>query len=706
MVGISVLGVLLWLGAAGAEVREVPGAVEEPAFGEQIVVTAARLEQRRDEVPAHVTVIEGEALARSPGAVVDEVLGGVSGFGLFRRASSVSAHPTTQGASLRGVAPSGVSRVLVLLDGLPLNDDFGGWVAWGKVSTEGLERVEVVPGGGSQVWGNQALGGVIQLVTVAPAEGQLRFAGRVGERSERSIDLGVGERWRRPVGALGASLGVSLFETGGYPVIGADQRGAIDLAATSEHETFSGRLRFEPGVRQTFELRARHFSEERGNGTPLTGNATDGLQLALSAGWGRPDGILWEGTVSASDQRFRSTFSAQTADRSSERPALDQFRVDSESLALSLQGSRQVGERHRLSLGLDARMVEGATHEDFRNLGGGFTRRRRAGGEQELAGFYVQDVVALGEGGQAVLGLRLDRWRHLDGARHESDLASGATTRDDRFDDRDRMAWSPRLALRQRLGGGWSWHGATWGAFRAPTLNELYRPFRVGNDITEANPELDRERLWGAEMGFERGARRGDLRLTVFWNRLDDPVVNVTVAPALVSGVIAPCGFVPAGGSCRQRRNLDRSRVRGFELDGRWRPGRDWRLEASYLWSDGEVVEAPEQPALEGRPLAQVPEQRASLGLIHRPPGRLGVALQVRWQDGRFEDDLGTRRLADALVVDLRLDHPLPRGWEVFAGVENLLDEVVESGRNAAGLVSLASPRRMFCGFRWSRTPP
>src|SRR2546429_4619415 len=90
---------------------------------------------------------------------------GVPVFIFFRRGDSLPANPAAQGVSLRGLGPSGASRSLVLLDGVPLNDPFGGWVAWTKVPREGLERAELVPGGGATAWGNAALGGVVQLFT-------------------------------------------------------------------------------------------------------------------------------------------------------------------------------------------------------------------------------------------------------------------------------------------------------------------------------------------------------------------------------------------------------------------------------------------------------------------------------------------------------------------------------------------------------------
>ena len=143
-------------------------APEAPARLEPIVVTPTRIEQQAGESPASVTVLTADDIRRSPYVALDDVLRQIPSFGLFRRSSSLVGHPTTQGVSLRGVGPSGASRALVLVDGIPINDPFGGWVPWSRVPLLSVEQIEVVRGGGSALWGNGALGGVINVLTGVP----------------------------------------------------------------------------------------------------------------------------------------------------------------------------------------------------------------------------------------------------------------------------------------------------------------------------------------------------------------------------------------------------------------------------------------------------------------------------------------------------------------------------------------------------------
>ncbi|MDQ7814165.1 Plug domain-containing protein, partial [Brevundimonas sp.] len=127
----------------------------------EVVVTGARLPPAAGEAAFSIIRLDDGDLRDQQR--LDEALASVPAVSLFRRTSSLSANPTTQGISLRAVAPSGAGRTLVTLDGVPLNDPFGGWVIWSQVPTESLSGLDIVRGSGAGPYGAGALTGVIQL---------------------------------------------------------------------------------------------------------------------------------------------------------------------------------------------------------------------------------------------------------------------------------------------------------------------------------------------------------------------------------------------------------------------------------------------------------------------------------------------------------------------------------------------------------------
>src|SRR5438552_13053136 len=162
---------------------------------ETVTVTPTRSEQRVGDIPASVSVLTSDDIKASPAVVADDVLRQIPTFSLFRRTSSLSSHPTSQGVSLRGIGPSGVSRTLVLADGIPQNDPFGGWVYWSRVPLDSADRIEVVDSSNSSLYGNFAMGGVINIVTSRPTAPTIEVKTQYGNKKTPKFDYFAADRW-------------------------------------------------------------------------------------------------------------------------------------------------------------------------------------------------------------------------------------------------------------------------------------------------------------------------------------------------------------------------------------------------------------------------------------------------------------------------------------------------------------------------------
>ena len=139
----------------------------QPApFFEAVNVTSSRTDVARVDPTSTVTVISSSDLLTSGPLAIDDALKTIPGSRCFGRTSSRNSNPTSQGVALRGIGGTSPSRSLVLADGVPLNDAFGGWVFWDKVPQAAIDRIEVDRGSGGDLYGADALGGVVQLVTV------------------------------------------------------------------------------------------------------------------------------------------------------------------------------------------------------------------------------------------------------------------------------------------------------------------------------------------------------------------------------------------------------------------------------------------------------------------------------------------------------------------------------------------------------------
>lgn len=659
-----------------------------------IVVTGARLPPAAGEAAFSVIRLDADDLR--PQRRLDEALAAVPAVSLFRRNSSLAANPTTQGISLRAIAPSGAGRTLVTLDGAPLNDPFGGWVIWSQVTTESLSGLDIVRGSGAGPYGAGALTGVIAL--------RERDAGSV-------LDASVAERGGARVAGSGATalgpvriVASGLYETSdGYVPVRGSAAGAADTPL--DLEVRSAALRADlPLAEAVVSLRAAAFEEDRGSGLDGARATASGNSLSAAAALRpRADRPGWRLQAWRRESDLANTSVAVSADRTSTTPANDQYEtpaagwgVNAALRRIAVSGVARV----EWELGADARFNEGETRERFRYMAGAFTRDRVAGGETSVAGVYAEGSWDSGPW-LAAGGLRYDGWRNENGRRLERDLATGLPTLDEGDPDRSGEVVSARLAVRRDMGGGQSVRLAGYSGFRPATLNELHRPFRVGNDLTEANAALAPERLAGVETGWAWTGDRASLTATAFWTRIEDAIVNVTIGAG--PGTFPRAGFVPAGGVLRQRRNAGTIEATGVELDGRFELSDALSLHAALSATDARLDGGAPAPQLTGLRPAQAPIWSAVVGLDWRPVEQLTLAADLRWESRRFEDDLNSRVLDAAVTVNMRAEWGVSPSATLWLAADNLLDADVETGETGTGVSSFGPPRTLSVGVRLSR---
>lgn len=675
-------------------IQDVPPPVTPTALPE-IVVTAARLPPAAADAAFSVVRIDETVLSRS--SRLDEALRSVPAVSLFRRTSSAAANPTTQGISLRAIAPSGAGRTLVLLDGVPLNDPFGGWVIWSQATPESLESLDVIRGAGSGPYGAGALTGTITL----------RERGKGG-----ALDVSASERGGvRTAGAASTRLGpLAVTLSGlrevsdGYVPVRGPAAGAADTPL--DLDSRSAALRVDTALGQAnLSVRAATWEEDRGSGLAGTRANASGHSLSATAAQApTADGYGWRLQAWRIDSNLANSSASVSADRSTTTPANDQFKTPATGWGLNAALRRRMadfaGGRLEWELGADARFNDGETNELFSNpTGAGFTRIRRAGGETAVAGAYV-DASWTAADWLVAGGLRVDRWENTGGFRQENTLATGAVLLNESDADRSGEVVSARLALRRDLGGGYAARAAAYSGFRPATLNELHRPFRVGNDITEANAALTPETLRGVETGlaFDReGVRWG---ASVFWNQIEDAIVNVTIGAG--PATFPRAGFVPAGGVLRQRQNAGTIDAWGVELTGALDLSSAVSLNAAASWTDAEIDGGSSAAQLTGLRPAQAPEWSATAGLDWRATDRVTLALAARYESSRFDDDLNSRVLDAAVTLDARAEWAFTPNAILWMAADNLFDEDVEVSETGTGVAGYGPPRTLSVGLRLS----
>jgi outer membrane receptor protein involved in Fe transport len=241
---------------------------------------------------------------------------------------------------------------------------------------------------------------------------------------------------------------------------------------------------------------------------------------------------------------------------------------------------------------------------------------------------------------------------------------------------------------------------AAYGGFRAPSLNELYRPFRLGNNLTEANPGLTPEKLYGAEIGFGQSLETVTWDVTGFYNQLHGAITNVTVAhgPVTVPGL----GTVPVGGLLIQRQNAGNVHATGIESEVHWQAN-DWlALDAAFDYVDAHVEGGTAAAQLTGKRPAQAPRFTLTGGFHATPLDRLTLSANLRYESTRFADDQNTLPLAPAATVDARISYRLWEGLSAYLAGDNLFNARVATTESADFVTNYAAPRILRIGVSWA----
>lgn len=652
-----------------------PAWAEEVALVDRasIIVTASGnlAPSDSDQVLAQDLILD---LQQGFGERVENRLRDVAGLGQFRRSDSRSAHPTSQGMTLRGLGGNASSRALVTLDGVPQADPFGGWIAWSAYDAVRLGGISIARGGGSGADGAGALAGTIALHSemTSGVAGSLAYGSR--DSWDASLNLGTN------LGAGAVSLDGRYARGDGFTPIVKSQRGAVDRPAPYEQGGVGLRARFDAGGHGRVEASVRAFRDERDRGVDYTQSQISGVDASLRMVDEAPDAAQWSALAYVQVRELESGFSRMVGQRESSMPSLFQ-RVPATGMGLRGEVRPLISGAHPLRLGADWRRTVGRTDEDYSFSGLVANGRRIAGGSSDVAGLFAEWTggAAEADGLLWTLSGRLDHWRLGEGYRNE-DLAGEAPV-NLVFAARSNWEGSGRAGLRWKSGDV-ALRGAAYRGWRLPTLNELYRPFRVGADTTFANEALVPERLWGGDVGADWANDRARLSLTLFANHLDNAIANVTIADS----------------NNNRRENLDAIKAKGAEVSGGYDFG-PIAADFSYAFTDAKVKSAVGD--LDGQRPAQLPKHMASFSLRGNKDSRIGGFWTMRYIGPQYEDDIGALRLKGVVTADAGVSLRLTDQWMVEARGENLFDAMVPAAISSTGLIERALPRTIWLGLRF-----
>jgi len=712
---------------------------------QEITVTATRSEVAPDESPVSSTVVSSEEIDIRSIQMVDQALDTAAGVYANR---GKGYQDTQAGVGMRGFAGRGTgpSRTLILIDGQPLNDPYTGQLVWGTIPVSEVERVEVVRGPFSALYGSNAMGGVVQILTKAVDRRQAELWGEYGSQDTFRYGARLADRF---FDKLGVSLSYDRLQSGGYssqlvttagsagtggtPVTGFVPTLTSSGAATYligqsgdnwwKQQVWRTRGDYSFNSRTTVAVQYMHQSSNYGydaytsflrtasglpfdSGTASIAVGSSTRRLTVSPSMFLPgDGGNRSHLASIRLHHSVSPNSRIRLSAGMVRSPLAYYSTPGSGSSLSggpgvisdrpnrawfgeAQWTWNVNNRHTLTAGTELRRDWTGVAE---NTVPNYTRRTEspvlsyaARGKAFTQGAFVQHEWRLGERVFLVSGGRYDYWRTFDGSNE-----TVGTTLVNQYGNRSNQSASGKAAILYKAPGGVSLRASVGNAYRSPSVYDLYRAWRSSTGIIYAsNPDLQPEKLLAWEAGANRRWNGGfEVDAAFFDNHVSDLIyrsTDLTVDPA---------------GKYRPVVNAAKARTRGFEGFAR-APLRSWLFaRAAYTWTEAEITKNPAVPTSVGKRIPQVPAHNASLGLF-AARGRWNANVTGRYVSAVFSSDANTDSTKGVygafdpfFEADASISVDVTRYLTFHVNVQNLLDRVYFNYYPVAG-------RLVFTGLR------
>lgn len=696
--GAALLGAPALAFAAATETSAPAG----PTPVSEVVVTATRTPTAIKEVPESVSVVTAQQVRDAPGQGLDDLLRNLPGMTLGAIGPDVG-HPTAYNEGMRGL-PTTETRMLVLVDGVPINDPFFGYIQWNRIPLDNIARVEVVRGGGSPLWGNTAMGGVVNVITRAPTSDELLVDAAGG--SYGTYRTSLSGAWR-PADWVGLSLNAAFRGTDGYQTTPSSWtsfgttslRSPVYTPTSSDARNLGLRADFTPSADLSGFLDVHSTRDGQTLSTPI---GLDRQHIWTYAGGVTKrfgDGLALNAVVFHDDSDFITNNPHLLSFTTEYDSNVHTTHVFDNGASLTLSKAAD-GLLKSWRLGMDVHQIEGRDDALYYQPSGQLAAPMIVGGGHQLfvAGFGQAELKPL-DPLLIMASLRYQYYRNSDGAdTFPPGFGRLATSEKFRFTPRVDVRWTltPEVALR----------GAWYQSFRAPTLDQLYRTYAdTTAGIYEGSPRLSPESLEGGEIGLDVTHGRIRSQLTAYDTTIRNLITQRNLAPSEAPDLLGvECGYDAATFtylSCTRNINAASATARGVEAEVEGDLGGGVSTRLTYTYADSRYTADPVDPTAVGERLEGVPRHNASAGLTYEAPSRWRASAILRyvsnsWGDAHPEDGL----IQNAhLTVDASASYQISRRLETYLQVQNLFDARYVAS-NGGGAPMLGTPLEVMAGMR------
>lgn len=668
---ILIVGIISLQSAFSQEILKDTIALDE------IVVTATKTSRNLKDIPARISVISSGIIENTPLLQVDDILRFTPGINVNRSTGIYSQRPMV---TLRGLSGNEQSRTLVLMNGVPINTSDEGGVNWNRINPYDIDRIEVFKGPGSSLYGNNAMGGVINLITRKPAESREIYAAvAYGTFNTVRQDLNIRVRTEK---SFYGSVSQYFVKSDGYNNIPEEDRTAFDTERSLEEIGISARVGYDKNPWFNIEMQYDVFRDKRGEGYQIyipegcyRNFNTNLLRSNLKGGNEKThyDLNLFYQMEHYYDVNERVRY--MPADTLYSRYDVNSYRQDMGSL---FSISRELSENNTLTGGFEWKQgsIEGGDYyqtEPYDTVYNEGKIRTIAGYIQDEFAFYNNKI-------RLIAGLRYDRVTFTDGNFYTTDPWKDTPE----LKDHTWSEFSPRLGLRFNFIPKVSAYLSYSHGFRASILDDLTRTGWMWVGPKYANPELGPESINNYEAGIDvKPVVNMKVSASAYFAKGDDMLYYVSTGDSIFGRPI----YI--------RENVTTVAMKGVEIELNYEVLNRVNILASYNYADSRIDAFAERPELIGKKLTYTPKHAASAALLWRNR-IIDINIRGLYKSKQFGNDENTDIIDSYTTFDLQLSRSVNQIFFISLDIQDVFDnrhmetsEYISPGRVITGRIAV-----------------
>jgi outer membrane receptor protein involved in Fe transport len=655
---------------ARAQTTPTPGAPVESL--PPVVVSAGRGSDV-EKLDVSTTVITRKQIEAMPETSVDQIVSKIPGVWTFSIPTG-ELHPTGQPFNIRGFGSSTTINTLVMVDGVPMNDPYFRTVDWSTVSKGSIERIEVIRGGGGAgLWGNMAMGGIINIITKVPSRTGASIDANYGSYNTAN---GVFNGTVVASDRLKASVDYAHSQSSGYNLTPAQYQNAnlVPTASKSDNVTVSAYFDANDSLK-LFSKAYFHQAYEDGLVYALAHNQWSSYRFLLGGSYQLEEKSAINFSAWAGGGVFGTINASNGSYTLNNVGATNQFVNQREIAPNNNQGGSiflQLETDHvkDIKIGADARRTQVTDNINLFSAAG-LQTSFVAQGEHRLEGVFAQGTYKL----TAIpiditVGLRGDFYQALNAS-----VLSVNSGTNNLVPDSSASNFDPRIGLKLYATDTLILRAAAYRNFSEPGMNQMYRSFASGASFTTTNPMLQPMTNFGQEVGFDFEWREFKLSGTVFNNNLDNFIDFVAICS---SNAACAAPFATAAGltgitSVNQYNNVGSATFQGYEIMAGWQPLNELKFTAGFT-STRAYLTSSNFPALEltGVQLGQVPIWTLNVGAEWRPIEELAFNVNLKSWPSYWNNTGHTQMNDGATTIDLGASYAFAKGVQLYGLIQNL----------------------------------